>query len=445
MVIQGFIGAFDIGCIAGASRDLPIMKGKGNYKEEYRIRSSTLLFTLLQNVIISVLALIYILWNRANYLPWEIIGACVGITLFMLMSVQSTYTTFLSGIQAFVPLSKLFLIGAILEGISLPLGAYLWGIGGLMAMALISSLLKAGLFIISGRFLNIGLKLGIFKETLKRLLSFGFLLRLVDYPYVFFVMMNVLWVTKFMSIEALALFSMARGFFIQVSDISAKVGAVYAMRFLEQAGTGIPTSIISKQLKQFMLFQLLVAVPLIAWAAAITLPFIVNNFIPKYSDANQAILILLMCSFFYVLNSGLTNPWVMEKKLVARGLANLFGLTMTTMSLAILWFFFERHTITDVAYSTLAGYYLYFTYMVIAVGKGYWKLRDSVDIILCVTLAATWTFILLYTGQASIKGYVGFSENLNATLSMGFITLLGILPITLFGLKKTKILKGWQK
>jgi O-antigen/teichoic acid export membrane protein len=444
-VVQSFIGTFDLGCITGAGRELPIMKGRQGKEEEDKIRSTTLWFTLLQNIFIGIFALLYIWWNRANYVPWELIATCVGIALFVIMGFQSSYMTFFTGAQAFVPLSKLLLIGTIIEGISFPLCAYVWGLSGIMVMAVISSTLRAGLFFFYGNMHNLHVQLKIFKNILKRLLSFGFFIRLVDYPYALFCMVNILWVTKFMSIEALALFAMARGFFLQVSDISARFSTIYAMRFLEQAGRGTSSKLIAIQMKQFLIVQLLVVVPLLTWLAGIVLPLIVRNFIPKYKDANQAILILLMCCFFYVVNSGLTNPWVRDKKVVARGIANVFALIAIVTALSVTWFILGRQTINDVAYATLTGNFLYFVYMVIAVGKDLWQPRECAEIILSVTLAAIWVFFILSKGYTSVVEQAEFSENLKATLFMGGWTFLAILPVPLYGLKRSHILKGWRQ
>lgn len=248
-----------------------------------------------------------------------------------------------------------------------------------------------------------------------------------------------------MNIEALALFSMARGFSLQVSDISTRIGTVYSMRFLEQVGRGISKSIIAKQMKQYLLFQLLVVIPLLSWAAYIILPFIVNNFIPKYSESNEAFLILLITGFFYVLNSGLTNPWIMEKKLINRGLANLFGLAGMTVAIAVQWFIFHKQTINDIAYATAAGYFLYFVYMVIAVGKDFWRWRECAEIIISVTIGAIWLLLILSTSYTFITKNAGFIINLKTTLLSGGWTLIAILPVPLYGLKRSKILKGWSQ
>lgn len=441
-VVQRFIGTFDLGCIAGATRELPIMRGMKDQPEEARIRSTTLWFTLLQNIVISILASLYIWWNRTNYVPWEIIAAAVAIITFIITSFHLSYITFFSGAQAFVPLSKVVLVSSLFEGLSFPLGAYLWGLGGLMAVSLICSGLRILWFFLYSQALDMSIPFKIFKNVLKRLLSFGFFLRLVDYPNALFSMASILWVTKFMTKGELALFSMSMAFFLQVTDLTTRVGVVYSMRFFEQAGSKTPREVVALQLKQFLLVQLLVAVPLLSWAAGVILPFIVKSFLPKYSGAIQSTIILLICNYFFVLNSGLTNPWVLEKRLVARGVANLVGLLVMGLSLAISWFLLDKRTINDLAYATLIGHFLYFLYMVMAVGKDMWRFQECAEVILTVTLAAGWTLFILQTGYDSLAQPGGFLANLKNTLFMGGWTFAAILIVPLYGMKKSKLWKS---
>lgn len=444
-VVQGFIAAYDLGSGAGATRELPLAHGRGDAPEETRIRSTTLWFTLLQNIVVSAVACGYIYWNQSNYAQEETKAAYVAIIIFLVMSFQTCYTAFYSGAQKFVPFSVLLLIGAIIEGVSFPLCAYKWGLDGIMAMAVISTCVKVVLFVIVGQATGIRIQFRLLKNVLKRLLSFGFFLRVVDFPGAYFTLANILWVTKFMSIEALAIFSLSRGFSLQVADVSTRIGTVYTMRFLGQAGSGTPRHVIAGQMKQFLLFQLLVTVPAISWAAAVVVPFIVRNFIPDYAGANEPFIVLLTCGFFFVLNSGLTNPWVLEKKLKARGFANVVGLTTMVAALAVPWFAFGRNTILDVAYSSVAGYFIYFVYMVMAVGKDYWKLRERIEIILSVSLAAGWTYFILRSGYATTAGDVGLTASIRSTLVMACWSLAAILPIPLYGIMRSGFLKGWYR
>jgi len=434
VVVQGFLSTFDLGCVAGATRELPIMRGKNNNEEERKIHSTTLGFTLLQSIIIGTLSICYVYWNRFTYVPWDLRAAIVGIIIFIINNFQLSYTCFFSGAQAFVPLGKVSIWGAIADAITLPLGAYYAGLSGLMGMAILNNFLRTSLFVFFSRELNISLQLTIYGNVLRRLLSFGFFLRLVDYPNALFSMAAVLWVTEFMTKTDLALFSMSMAFFLQLADLSSKAGVVYSMRYLEQGGRQVPRSVMANQLKQYLIVQLLVVVPLLSWAAGVFLPVVIKNFTPKYTQAIPALLVLLICNYFYVINSGLTNPWVLEKRLIARGLANLSGLLLMILALSVSWFILHKQTIIDLAFATLIGYFLYFNYMVVAVGKDMWRRREGVEIILSVSIAAGWTLFILHAGLQSVANYSIFTDYLKNLLFMGAWTLLAILIVPIYAL-----------
>ena len=436
-----FLRGFDFGFSAGMTRELPIIKGKKDRKEEIRVRSTAFWGVLIQNIIIFIFFFFYVWSHHENYISWKIVSAYVGMILFLILSVSTTYMGFFTCSSAFVPLSKLIIVNSIMEGVSLPLGAYFWGLKGIMFMAVICASLRSLTFFIYGNFLKFRIRLVIYKNIIKRLLSFGFLLRLIDYPGVLFGMINMLWVARLMNIESLALFSLARGFSSQISDTTTKAGTVYAMRFLEHCGNGTARELISRQLKQFLLMQLLVIVPLLSIFSGILFPFIVRNFIPKYSDAIPSILILLICTFFHVLNSGLTNLWVFEKRLKERGMANAFGLIIMSGLLIMQWFVFGLRSIEAIACTTLIAYFLYFSYMVIMVGKNFWKVSECLEIIALVACAALWTSALLFLGNKSISANLSFINDLKATSFSIIWTFICLLPITILGLKLSK---GWS-
>jgi len=445
-VVQNFLGTFDLGVISGATRELPIIGARNDSREKFRVYSTTLWFTIIQNSLISFFAGCYIYWSRYHYTNSEIIASVAGIIIFLISSLYTVYSTFFLTSQAFVRLSKISLACAFFDTAGFVLFSYLWGLFGLMGISVISTFLRSGVFIYFGHFVGIHARLQISLVALKRLLSFGFFLRVIDYPNALFNMATVLWVTKFMNLESLALFSMAQGFALQAASLNTRVGTVYTMRFLEQVGSGTPRDVIGRQLKQYLLFQLLVIMPFISWASFIAITFITNTIIPNYAGANKAFLILLISKFFYVLNSGLTNPWMAEKKLIQRGAANIFGLFVMLGAIAIQWFVLKNRSICDVASASVLGNYLYFVYMVIAVGKIYWSIPDCIKNILSVTAAAVWTFCVLYTGFLFMGDYAqGLLANIKIMIKVAFLTGIAILPVLACGSKISEVRGGWAK
>ena len=190
-----------------------------------------------------------------------------------------------------------------------------------------------------------------------------------------------------------------------------------------------------------MFAQLLVAVPLVTWAGTLGLPLLVRQLIPKYAHANDAIVVLLLGNFFIVINSGLTMPWFIKKQLLARGISNVVGLSGMVLSLVICWFLFQEHSLSAIAYASLAGYVIYFTYMVFAVGRELWGLRRSLEIYLYVLVSALWTGYVLIKGSTYIDRDITLAADLRQTFEIGCYTLIAIIPVVLIGLKKSMIMK----
>lgn len=437
-VVQGVLAAFDFGVIAGANRELPIIHGKGDRQEETKIRSATLWSTFAQRAVVSLGALLYLWYIHPGYGHWELVASYVAIALFFVGTLDAVYNVFFSAAQSFSGLSKVLLATRVLEGLTFPLAAYYFSLNGLFVAAVICACLKAAIFLFFGRLSHYHVKPSINLRVLKSLLAFGLSLRAVDFPYSFFTMASVLWVTKFMGIEELAIFSMARGFALQVYDISIQIGVVFAMRFLAKSGSDVSKETIGRDLKRYLYFQLLVLVPLLAWAASVVLPLMVGLFIPKYRPGIPALVIMLANGFFYVTNSGLTNQWIYRKALVKRGFSNLVALAIMLVTLAVFWYGLDLRSVEAVAGATVIGYALYFIYMVVMVGREFWRLREVFEVAALVCLAAAWTLgVLWYSinlhGQAQ-----DIMDTLVMTSQKSALGLLALSPVVAVGLFNSK-------
>lgn len=444
-VVLGVIGTFDLGTISAADRELPILRGKRDTGEEIRVRSTVLWFSFLQFALVGVIAIGYAYWNSREYTSWQMVSFYVAAFLSLSSIISSTYTNFFQNAQYYVPLSRILLIMSFMELLAYSAGTYFWGLYGLFATTVGTAMWKSGYLMKIGLAMGLKVRIRIYKEVLWRLLHFGFPLRIIDYPNAYFKMIDLLWVTRFMDIGALALYSMSRVFFSQLSDITVRVGTVLGTQLMQEFGGGAEWDVMGEKIRRFLLAQLLVGVPFITWAGAMALPFLVRQLTPKYSAANDATIILLIGNFFVVINSGLTNPWFMQKRLLSRGISNIAGLIGMLLSLAVTWYILERRTMTDIAFATTAGYFIYFTYMLLAVGNELWGFREAIVTFLYVILAASWTGYVLFKGNSMLAGGLNFWPDLMQTLKIGSYTLIAVSPVVILGVRKSNLLKSWKQ
>ena len=252
---------------------------------------------------------------------------------------------------------------------------------------------------------------------------------------------DLLWVTKFMNISSLAIYTTAQIFFKQSNQISSSIGSVFETRIIQYYGKYKSWKKIGEIIKNYMYLQLLVFVPILVCFCATFIPLIIRQFLPKYQDANQAIIYLLLANFFIVTNSGLTIPWFTKKKLISRGISNLLGLSLMIFFLCFFWFVLEKQDLISISISVTLSYLFYFIYMLIMVGKELWFTNEIFKICFTIIIAAIWTGFVVHLGYYySIDGLNIFSDIIRSIIVF-ILSLIGISPIFIFGLKASNYSK----
>ncbi len=190
---------------------------------------------------------------------------------------------------------------------------------------------------------------------------------------------------------------------------------------------------------------MLIIVPIVFWGCAIFIPFFIRQLMPKYSESNEVLLILLVGNFFMIVNSGLTIPWFVNKQIMARGISNAFGLLITLLLIVFFWYYLDQKDITAVAMAITIGNVIYFIYMVTFVGRQIWTLKQAITILLMVLLCATWTASVVFIGIQYLETNLNFIDDLLQSLKIGGLTFLMIVPIIFIGLRLSdykKLIKG---
>ena len=433
-VVLGFVSVFDFGASVAAGRDLPILRGKNDSVNESLMRSTVLWFTIGQSILVGLGTIIYSFFFNTEYLSIGFIGFVIVGTLLIIGSVVNTYDIFLRCSQKYIGLSKIILIVGVFEALVFISGAYFGGIKGLLTGVVISALFKLilTLFIAYKNGIIIGLDFSFLK--IKKLLSYGFPLRIVDYPKQYMIMVDLLWVAKFMDIASLAIYTTANIFFKQSNQVSVSIGSVFETRIIQFFGKHNSWKKIGDLIKNYMYLQLLVFVPIIVCLCATFIPLVIRQLLPKYQDANDAIIYLLLANFFIVINSGLTIPWFVKKKLVSRGKSNLFGLLLAIFFLSFFWFVLDIQKLSSIAISVTLTYLSYFIYMLIMVGKELWPTKEIIKILLIILIGAIWTSLVVVIGNSfSISG-LNIYNDIVRSIIICVISLIMISPIFIFGL-----------
>lgn len=433
-VVRGYVAPISLGAINGAFRELPILKGQGKQSEATICRSVSLSASLAEAVILALGIVGYTIWQRSTYTHLEIWAFIVAAALVILTRFHESCLTFFQGAQLYVPLSRILLINGLIFATILPVGALAGGLPGLLVAALTAAMIRGLWMISSGKHQGLETRLGWDKSIWKRLVSFGIGYRLTSYPMTLFLMLDLLWVTRFMDLAALALYATARNFFLQASDISVRIGTVFFTRILEDHGRGISKQEMGNNFCFFIQMELLVVFPLVCWAVSSVFPLLVRQFIPLYVDSIPIIFPLMIAGFFIPQNHHLFTLWVAEKKLIPYGISNVLGLLAVGLTLIVFWYILGLRRLQHVALAALLGYAIHFTYMMTVLGRKLFGRKDALKLFCQVILAAGWTgLVLLYSGQWC-PNKLSFTQDVIFSLQTGAWTITALLPLIGYGL-----------
>ncbi len=435
LVLTTFVSPITLGVLQAALRELPILKGKGDIREESLCRSVTFVYTLGESLALMVCLFGYGLLKHPYVTHEEFIAILLSGVFLLLNRLQTMYITFFQSVQLYVPLSRLLLVNGLILAVLLPLGAYFLGLRGLLAAALLAESLKAAWMVISGKRHGIHPHLQWETSMFKRLASFGVGYRIADYPTTLFFMLDVLWVTKFMGLQLLAVYAMSRSFFLQISDITVRFGTVFMTRTFEQFGKNESRDTLARNIQRFMQVQLLVALPLVCWAIFSAVPFLIRQVIPLYQEGIVPLAILLTATFFDFRNNNLFTLWVAEKRLADYFISNVLSLFVMGSLLFFMYFIAGYKTLTGVAIVVVLGFLFNFTYAFGTIGKEYMGWKEALKLYVHVLLMAGFTGGILVYCSLRAPGKVNVFEDFVFSLKQSFLSFALLFPAVLLGLR----------
>lgn len=438
-VVKSFATSFSIGILAGAVRELPILKGKGDHRGQENCRSVSLTYSLVEITFVFAGILFYALFKKNTVSEVEFFAIVLAAALLYFTRLQESYNTFFQGAQLYIPLSRLLFINSLILAISLPIGAYLLGLWGVFLGAVFAEGIKAAWITFSARRFDIRPKLMWDTNVFKRLASYSVFYKIADYPISLFLMLDMFWVTKFMDIKSLGIYMMARSFFVQGADISIRFGTVLMTRTFEQYGKGEDREKIASDIYRFTQFQLLTAIPLINWGIFSAAPILIRQVIPLYASGILILAILLTANFFDLRNNNLFTVWVAEKRMCSYGLANILSLGIMVVLFIVFWFIMGIKTMACVAVVVVLAYACNFTYIVFTLGKEVLGRKRSFVIYAEGILIVLWMgTIFVYFGQQEPLSS-SLTEDIIFTLKKSVVVLILTLPPVILGIRNSGV------
>jgi O-antigen/teichoic acid export membrane protein len=371
LVLQNFIATFDPGITQAASRELPLLRGAGKREEEETVRSTAGWARVAQGLIFSSGIVLFALMNKERLGAGWLEVAFVAAVLVSISSCSEIMTVFYQSAQRYVTLSRSIVTAAVIELSLVPIGAFLYGVRGMMAGFVVAATLQSLILLVMARSADAGMAATFEWPVARRLISFGLPLRVVDYPLALLLVMDSMCVARFCSAAQLALYGTAQMLFALASDVPGRVAVVLLSRLYTLSGQKGERSQRASELRQYFVIQHALFMPFVIttiwWAAQ----FIILFFLPTYSHSLDVAQVLLVGVYFVPSSTLIRNFWVIDKRLGAILLSNIGGL-MAGLVAMFLACEVGQWQLRWIAFGIVAAYALHYSILLFSVGRGLW-------------------------------------------------------------------------
>lgn len=429
-VVQGFLGTFDLGINSAAFRELPLLHGKKEYEEEAQARSTAFWSGLGQGSVFMVGAIIYLLVRWKQIQQKEALFVAALLVVFSAM--KESLITFHQGAQLYLPLSRILLLTGLCQAFLFSFGAFIAGLKGLIISAILVQAIQIALFLKSSSIRGISIRCAWRWRIFKRQVGFGIPFRIVDYPLSLFLMLDVIFITRFLNTSALAIYMTARVIYSLVVEIIARVGTVIISRLNELGGTVSGRQKIGKELHLFLLFNYSFLMPGLICLGYFCSSLMIAQFIPKYADSLPVLRILLAAVYFVPQATIVRNYWILDKRFRSLAISNLIGFTAL---LTIL--FVSAHSrpmnLETVAWATLSGYSIYYLYIMLSIGRKIWGIKSALGLSLLAFISAASAIITIRLRPVNLIE-LNFLEALGKTSFNLIQAILLLSPLMIYGL-----------
>ncbi len=437
VVTQSFVATFDIGVIEGAFRDLPILEGAGNREEATRARATSLRTKLVQAALLGLCILFYALAFRRDAPPLILAAFAAGALLHGGHAVTDSLILFLQSAQRYLSLSRALLASSFLSAILLPIGALAGGVPGLLAAGVCALLAQGALLLLSARREELRLNGPWDTGLFKKFVGFGLPLRIVDYPQQLFGIADVMIITRFLGLEALAIYATAKTILAQAVEVPARLGTVFITRLFNQTGADRSRADLAAELMRYLIVTYLLVIPLLVCSVMAVVTFAVSQVIPRYASSLPVLQTLLFAVYFMPQTTIIRNFWMLDRRLIAIGASNLASIAGLGASFAVAVALLGK-TLTAIALAMVAGYAFFFLYLMASIGREIWGARRTLELCALVALSVGWTALVVRAASAGVgaPGLAGGARAMALALARCVVLLA---PLGLFAAWRTRL------
>jgi O-antigen/teichoic acid export membrane protein len=443
-VVLGFFASIDLGITAAAGMELPVLHGAQKQRQESTVRSVAFWSKTGQGLILSLGVAVYALLQKDKLREEIFLSLIVASLLIVITAVNEALSTSLQGRQKYVALSKAMFCYTLFYALVLPLCAYGGGLKWMMLggvgsyLVLLSGLI---LFCTWEHILTLRLWSG---ATFKRLLSFGLPLRIVDYPLSLAAMADILLVSKFMTLENLAVYTTAKIVITQAAEIPSRIGGVMVNRIFFLSGAETDKEKTAAEMRDFLLLEYLILFPLMICTVVYVFSFVVLSFIPHYAACLPVLKVGIFSIYFLPQTTFIRNYWMLERKIKAIGITSLVALLSISLFLAVI-VTMKGISLVAVALAVVCGYFLYYLSVLFSIGRELWGIVNALKILSAAVVSIMAVNLILHLIPSDFLATATLWER---SLALGWkigLAYMALVPLIAYGTWRTHLRSYLQR
>ena len=336
LLLQGYVIISRLGIINSFNRDYPFLKSSNREEQAEKVLSTTSFHVLLSMTVQSIFFLIIAIYYVVNGSDFNLVLTMFVMTIYTIIEAAASFEE--AKLRATIEFNKISLAKLLVSIITVLtlIFPYLYGFYGLLGRVI---LIKIFLLVYYKLIKTKKIKTILYKKVWSELFSDGWKLWLWSYLKSFNKSLPSLFVVTFSTFSVLGLFTPLSWVLLSLSLFTASLSAYLYPNLSIQFAKGdknLPRQTLIINLAVFCL-----AIPIILVGYFIV-PYLVEQFLPKYVSVILPIQIALLASLFDVFSLSST-VWVASKDWFRMYL--FLGVSLFIRLLGLLWLFFNQEDI----------------------------------------------------------------------------------------------------
>lgn len=446
-VLVNFSTIAELGVFSAARRELPILYAQDNYQDAAAVRSVTFNMHFLAKAIMALMVIVFCLWQKQYNAQYLQASFAAGL-LILLASFGESFSCFFETSQKFSQLGLALSYYWPLYTILMIAGAYYFAVPGLIAANAIALILQ-GWLMRSAMFYHISANYFEWHwQHAKTILTFALPFFITDMPINIMYTLDALFIAKFFSIDALAIYTTSKMIALQAGQFPMWINNILEIRLTffifdkEQS----KKKQIAMETFHYLVAYFLIFMPIIMVGLVDVAFYLFRNYLVAYNGVLNILPIMMVSLYFMPKMMPLRNFLLIEKRFMSLAIINYLSLLVLVTSLLYL-LMAKKLSLVNVTVAYVFSFYVYFHLVLFGNARQILKIKKTLLVAMFLVVSLCTTFYAIDYGLKIFPA--NYQPSLLACVLLYFRQMVIVLPVSILGLfilyRKTIINKIWKR